>query len=592
MTLEIALMLLLVALAVLLFSLERVPPDVTALGLLLVVTFSGLLTPEEAFAGFGSEVVLMILGLLILTAGLIQTGAVDYVGRMILSQVGEDAGRFILVMMIAAAVLSAFMSNTGATAFFLPIILSISRQMKVSASKFLMPLAFASILASSVTLIGTSTNLVISGLLVNAGLEPLGMFELTVVGLPILIIGLVYMVFVGQKLIPDRGAPQPLPEEYEIQPYLTEVEILPASPLDGKTLSESGLGHDLDLTVVRVLGGDREHLIPQADLALNTGDLLLIEGSMKDLLEIKDDLGVELKPRRKFEDDDFESENIGLYEVMVLPNSRMIGRSLRGLKFRERYELQVLGINRSGETLHEQLSRIRLAAGDELLVQGDHSKLNILDRENTLRLIRPVRWRRLRGRRALLGAFLFLGSITAAALKLLPLSVSVLTAAFLAFLTRVITPEEAYQRVEWRIIILIGSMLALGQAMEITGTASFLASRIVQVTHQLDPIWLLAGFFLLSLALTQPMSNQAAAVVVVPIAIQLAQQLGLNPRSFAVMIALGASTSFMTPLEPAALLVYGPGHYKFQDFSRVGLPLTVIILIISLLLVPLFWPLQ
>lgn len=591
MTIEIALMLGIIALAILLFSLERVPPDVTALGLLLLITLTGLVTPEQAFAGFGSEVVLMILGLLILTAGLIQTGAVDYLGREILSRVGEDISRFILLLMIAAAALSAFMSNTGATAFFLPIILSISRQMKVSPSRLLMPLAFSSILASSVTLIGTSTNLVISGLMVNAGLEPLGMFELTAVGLPILIVGLSYMATIGKRLIPDRGFNQNCTDDFEIQPYLTEIEILPESIFAGKTLLESGLGHDLDITVIRIVRGGEEYLVPDADLIFQSGDVLLVEGMMDKLMRIEDEYGIELKPHRKIEDADFQSEDIGLFEVVLLPNSPMIGRSLRTLKFRERYNLQVLGINRSGEIIHQKLSQIRLAAGDELLVQGDRSNLIILDRENTLRLIRPIRWRRLRGRQALTAALLFGGSITLAALEILPLAVAVLTAAFLAFVTRIITPEEAYRSVEWRLLILIGSMLALGQAIQVTGTAAFLAGQIIQLTHQLNPIWLLAGFFLLSLVLTQPMSNQAAAVVVVPIAIQLAQQLGLNPRSFAVMIALGASASFMTPLEPAALLVYGPGNYKFSDFPRVGFLLTLLILIISILLVPVLWPL-
>jgi len=591
MTFEIGMMIGVIVLAVVLFSLERVPPDVTALGLMLLVTLTGLVTPEEAFAGFGSEVVLMILGLLVLTAALIQTGVVDYLGREILSRVGNDSGRFLVLLMVAAAALSAFMSNTGATAFLLPIVLSISRQLKVSPSKLLMPLAFASILASSVTLIGTSTNLVISGLLVNSRLEPLGMFELTVVGLPILVVGLVYMLTVGKKFIPDRGFNPDYTAEFELQPYLTEIEILPDSPMVGETLAKSGLGHDLDLTVIRIVRNGEQYLVPSADLVLESGDLLLVEGSRDNLLSIEESPGIGHKPRRKIEDNEMQSDKIGLFEVVLLPNSRMIGRTLRDLKFRERYNLQVLGINRNGEKIHEKLSQIRLATGDELLLQGDRSKLMILDRENTLRLIRPVQWRALRGKQAVAAGILFVLPILLAALNLIPLSVSVLAAAFLAFVMNIITPEEAYRSVEWRVLILIGSMLAIGQAMQLTGTAEFLAEQIMLLTDQLNPLWLLAGFFILSMLLTQPMSNQAAAVVVIPIAIQLAIQLGLNPRAFAVMIALGASSSFLTPLEPAALLVYGPGKYKFSDFPKVGLLLTVLILVLSMVMVPIFWPL-
>lgn len=591
MTFEIGLMIAVLILAVILFSLERVPPDVTAMGLMLAVTLSGLISPEQAFAGFGSEVVLMILGLLILTAALIQTGVVDYLGREILSRVGTDNSRFLLLLMVAAATLSAFMSNTGATAFFLPVVLSISRQLKVNPSKLLMPLAFATILASSVTLIGTSTNLVISGLLVSAGLEPLGMFELTAVGLPVLLVGLVYMLTIGVKLIPERGAIQAITADFEMQPYLTEVEILPNSPLAGGTLGESGLGRDLDLTVIRVVHEDEKVMAPNADLELNVGDLLLVEGSRDKLLGIEEKSGFDLKSRKQVLDEDLESSEIGLFEVVLLPNSVMIGRSLQDLKFREKYNIQVLGINRTGEKIHERLGQVRLAAGDELLVQGDRKNLALLDRERTLRLIRPVQWRQLRGNHAILSAVLFLIPLVLAGLNLVSLGVAVLTAAFLAFVSRIITPEEAYKAVEWRLLILIGSMLAIGQAMQVSGTADFLAKQIVQMTSGLEPIWLLAGFFILSMLLTQPMSNQAAAVVVVPIAIQLALQLGLNPRTFAVMIAVGASSSFLTPLEPATLLVYGPGKYKFIDFPRVGLLLTGLILMIAMILVPRIWPL-
>lgn len=591
MTVEIAIMMGVILLAIILFSLERVPPDVTALGLMLLVTLAGLIPPEEAFAGFGSEVVLMILGLLILTAALIQTGVVDFLGQFILSKVGDNQQRFILLLMTASALLSAFMSNTGATAFFLPVILSISRQMKMPPSKLLMPLAFSAILASSVTLIGTSTNLVISGLLVNAGLEPLGMFELTVVGIPILLIGLLYMMVFGQHLIPEREYNEDYTDDFGIQPYLSEVEILPDSILVGKTLENIGFGSDLDLTVVRIVRDDKEYHAPGADLKLESGDVLLVEGSPEKLLTIEQTQGLKLKPRRKIGDVAFESEEIGLYQVVLLPNSRMIGRTLKGLKFRERYHLQVLGINRSGAKIHQQLSKVRLAAGDELLIQGNRDQLVILDRENSLRLTRPVRWRTLRKNRAILVVGLFTISIALAALEIVSLPVSVLTAAFLSFVTRIITPEEAYRSVEWRVLIIIGSMLAIGQAMDMTGTASFLASMIVRWTHQLDPIWLLMGFFMLSMLLTQPMSNQAAAVVIVPIAIQLALQLGLNPRTFAVMIAVGASASFLTPLEPAALLVYGPGNYRFSDFPKVGGLLTLLILVVAILIVPQIWPL-
>jgi di/tricarboxylate transporter len=286
MTFEIALLLGIIALGMVLFSMERLPADVIALGILLLLVLTGLLPAQTAFAGFGSETIFVILGLLILTAGLAQTGVVDLIGRALLRGVGSNPSSLLVAIMGASAALSAFISNTGATAFFLPITVSLARQLKVSASKLLMPLAFSTILASSVTLIGTSTNLVVSGIISDYGLKPLGMFELTLVGLPILVAGMAYMLTLGRRWIPSRVHEEAYVEDFGIQPYLTEVLVLPGSPLAGGTLEQSGLGHDLDLTVVRILRGGRQLLLPRADTRLKEDDLLLVEGSRDTILRV------------------------------------------------------------------------------------------------------------------------------------------------------------------------------------------------------------------------------------------------------------------------------------------------------------------
>lgn len=591
MSLSIVLLLIIVGVAVILFSFERLPADVIALSILLCLVLLGLLPPDIALAGFGSQTVLMILGLLVMTAGLTKSGVVDTVGRYILRWTGGSADRLTTVMMICVAGLSAFMSNTGATAFFLPIALSLSRQIKVSPTRLLMPLAFAAILASSVTLIGTTTNMVISGMMTSYDMAPLAMFELSVVGLPILAVGLLYMKTLGKRFIPDRLPAKPEPAKTKILPYLAEVVVLPESPLAGKSLSESRLGEHLDLAVLRVARGEKGILLPGPDLKLMPGDALLVEGERDNILRARAVTGIELKPELKFADMALESEDIGLYEVLLLPRSPMLGRTLRGLHFRERYGIQVLAINHHGKTSYSKLSRSVLRIGDQLLLRGNRNNIFALENENLFRVLRSVSWQA-PGRRSLLSLAIFVGVLSAATLNLVPLAVAVLVGMVLMFVTKCITPQEAYREVEWKVLILIGSMLALGAAMERTGTAEFLASMIVGLTEGLNPVFLLAGFFGLTMLLTQPMSNQAAAVVVIPVALQTAFQLGLNPRAFAVMIALGASCSFLTPLEPACLLVYGPGNYRFVDFFKAGSILTVIILLVSVLLVPLFWPLR
>jgi di/tricarboxylate transporter len=591
MTEQIVLLLSIIGVSLALFSLERLPADIVALGILLTIVLTGLLPASEAFAGFGSDAVMMILGLFILTAALVRTGVVDMAGRAILHRTGDNPHRLLAVIMIASATLSALMSNTATTAFFVPITIGLARKARISVSKLLMPLAFSAILASSVTLVSSSTNIVISGLMSRYDMRPMGMFELTLVGIPVAVVGLIYMFLVGRRLIPDRGGLDESAEEYGIRPYLTEVLILPHSPLAGKTLAESGLGRDLDLTVLRVVRAKRHYLAPQANLRLEEGDVLLVQGQRDEILRIKDAVGIDIKADVKLSVPDLQTEDMRLVEAILLRRSPLIGRTLKQVGFRERYGLQVLGVNRRGKAILRKISQISFRTGDQLLIQGHRTNIAVLDENNTFRVIGTVDYKRPNLQRAPAAIAIFAGALVVAAVDMLSLPVAVLLGALVAFLTGCITPDEAYREVEWKALIVIGCMLAVGSAMEHTGTARFLAAEIVGFIGHAHPAWLLTAFFALTLLLTQPMSNQAAAVVVVPVAIQTAFQLDLNPRTFAIMIAVAASCSYLTPLEPSCLMVYGPGRYRFVDFLKVGSLLTVLIYVLAIVLVPLAWPL-
>jgi di/tricarboxylate transporter len=595
MTPQIALLLFIVLAALILFSIEWIPADVVALGVLLTLILTGLLPPEKAFSGFGSDAVIMIFGLFVLTASLSRTGVIDTVRRLILRHIGDDENRLLIVVMVTTAGLSTFISNTASTAFFLPLVLGISERLRISASRLLMPLAFSSILASSVTLISTSTNIVISNLLVQYNLEPMGMFELTPVGLPILVFGLLYMLVIGRRLMPVRGLPDDLIEDFGKRVYLTELVILPDSPLVGKTLAESDLGHDLDLTILWLVRGKERYLVPKAKEILEPGDELLVEGKREEILKIKEKTGIDIKADFKLSDPQFKTEDMSLVEAVLLPRSPLLGRTLKESRFRHEYGVQVLALYRHGESIFRKISEIPLKVGDVLLLQGNRSRIARLSRpegENLLHVLGTLSLEPFQMRRAPIAVLIFIGALVAGALKLLSLSVSILLGVFMVFLTRCITPARAYREVEWRVLIMIASMLGLGAAMEHTGAAQFLAMMIVSWTGQAHPAWLLTGFFFLSVILTQPMSNQAAAIVVIPVAIQTAIQLGLNPRTFAMIIAVAASTSYITPLEPSCLMVYGPGGYRFVDFVKVGSLLTFFIYGISILLVPWVWPLK
>jgi len=595
MTLEIALLLFLIGMAVVFFFFEWVQADVVALGLLLILVFTGLLPSDQAFAGFGSDAFIMILGLFILTAALIQTGVMEMTGRFILRYTGNEPLRLLTIITVSSATLGAFISNTASTAFFVPIVLGLAQKIRMSASKLLMPLAFSSILTSSVTLISTSTNIVVSGVMTQYGLPPMGMFELAPVGVPIAIVGIIYLLTIGRRLLPDRSHPDDLIGDFGERLYLTEVLILPDSSLIGKTLAEAKLGRDRDLKVLRLVRGDDRYLVPRASRQIKAGDVLLVEGQRDEILKVSDNADIEIKGDMKLTDPQLLAEEMRLMEVILLPRSPLIGQTLGNYRFRERYGLQVLALYRQGETIRRKISQVPLKVGDVLLIQGHHTNIanvTALEENNTFHILGAVNEDRPMVKRAPIAIGAFVLALGAATFNLVSLPIAVLSGVLLVFLTGCITPQRAYQEVEWRALILIGCMLGVGGALQHTGAAEYLAAQLVALLGNMHPLWLLSAFFGLSVLLTQPMSNQAAAIVIVPVAIQTALQLDLNPRTFAMMIAVAASTSYLTPLEPSCLLVYGPGGYQFKDFLKVGSLLTVFIYMIAIVLVPLVWPLR
>ena len=594
MTLQILLLLVLLVVAVALFWWERVSSEVIALGLLLALAFTGLLPRDQVFAGFGSDTVIMILGLLILTAALERTGVTDLAGRAVLRHAEDNPDRLLLIVMVASAGIGAFISNTASTAFFLPVVIGMARKSGISASKLLLPLAFSSIVSSSVTLVSTSTNMVVSGMMSAYQLSPIGMFELAPVGIPIAIVGVVYM-FLVRRFIPERPTSEDLIEEFGIRPYLSEIVIPPGSNLAGKTLGEANIAQQLGLTVLRILRDKNQKLTARANTMLREGDTLIVEGSQADILKIKDTAGVDIVADAKVSDSDLAAENTALVEAVLLPGSPLLGRTLRRLRFRERYGAQVLGINHQGTNVIDKLPDVSFRLGDLVLLEGGRENLARLHENRIVRVLgtsESMEDVRPRMGRAPLAVGTFIGVLALVTAGVLNLPLAAMLGVLVVFIGGCITPEEAYARVEWKAIILIGSLLGLGAAMEQTGAAKYLAWQLVSLVGTSQPLLLLTVFFALTVFLTQPMSNQAAAIVILPIAIQTALHLNMNPRTFAMMVAVGASCSYLTPLEPACLMVYGPGRYRFADFLKIGAPLTLLIYIVSITLVPLVWPLK
>src|SRR5215217_1504620 len=590
MTQPVATVLVLLLIALVLFATEKIPIDIVTILLVIGLVLTKTLNVSEAFAGFGNDIVITIAGLFVLTGGLVKTGVVDLVGRRLHRIAGGNEFKLTTLIMFTAAACASVMKNTTTTAMFVPVVLGIAQRARVQPSKLLMPLAFGAILGGTCTLIGTSTNLAVSGALPRYGIQLFTMFELTRVGVVIVGVGMLYMLLLGLRLLPRRSSAESLTERYHVRQYITEVIVLDDSPLIRKSLGEARIGDELDLTVLGILRGEEHRIAPHPGEKIKADDLLLVQGRVEDILKVKGEAGIEIKPDFKLSDAHLEGKGTDLVEAMVPRGSDFIGRSLKRLDFQRRHGVVVLAINRHGIDLLSKISRVRLRFGDVLLLQGDRERVERLAADRHVLLLEEVSEKHPRPEKqrwALLafGVFLFF-SLT----HLVPLPIAVLIGVMILLATHSLRMSEVYEIIDWRLLILIACMISFGVAMEQTRADQYLADFIVRGTGHYGPMAVLAGFFVMTVALTQPMSNQAAALVMLPIAVKTALALGLNPRTFAVTVTYAASCSFLTPLEPACVLVYTPGQYRFVDFIKVGSILTIAVFAIVIWFVPVLWP--
>ena len=622
MTLEIGIVLGLLLAAVGLFATRALPVDLVTIFLLLALVLTGILKPTEAFAGFSSQIIIILASIFLINGALIEGRVLDAVTAWLLRVAGGSVSKLKLTTMSVVGGLSGFMNNTAVTSLFIGPTISIARKLKTSPSKLLMPVCFASILGGTCTLIGTSTNVAVSGeiakqheadlakWMANGGTDlngdraidsadylqyakendlkiyrPLGLFEITPVGLLIMGVGIAYLMLFGRRLLPDYPE-ESLAEDFNIREYLSEIAVMPGSSLIGQHVFESSLA-EMEFRIVKVLRKKRS-FVPNIRSIIEEGDVLLVSGGMEDLMAVKDASGIEIHAETKLEDEALQTEEVKIAELLITSKSTLIRRTLKETEFRQRFGLAVLAIYRHGQSLGSKLGAIRLRAGDLLLVQGTEERLQSLQHDtNLLRLDAteaPSVDRRQKGFRAL--AF-FAFAVIAGGIDLAPLPICFLSAAAMTVATGCITMQKAYETVDWRVLIVIGGMTAFGTAMRESGTADWLADGIRSAFD--SPRTVLAGFILLTIFLTQTMSNAAAALVVLPVAMQTADTLEVSGQTFAIAVMLGASSSFVAPFEPACILVSGPGKYRFTDYIKAGLGLTLLVGFLVWLMVPIVW---
>ena len=595
MTFEITFMLVLLAVAVVAFIKEIFPIEVTALGILAILVVAGIIGPEEAVAGFSSKAVVVIAGLFVLSHALMKTGVLEMAADLLSEKFRHRPWFGIGILLACVGVFSAFLNNTAIVALSIPLVMKLCGSLGVSPSKVLIPLSYASIFGGTLTLVGTSTNLLVSAVVEESGERAFSMFEFSGMGLVFLTVGLLYLLLFSRRLLPARAEIGATTEKYRMRGYLTELILEEKSKLIGKTLFEARINERYQVTALELVRGEERHLADVGQMPLQAGDRLVVQGTVDDILRLRTEMRMSLLPDGKLDDEELSGDGQVMAEAWITNSSRMIGRTLQGLNFHRQYGGFVLAIRRLGGTLREKVAGVRLRYSDSLLLLIPRSRLEKLRRSEDLLILSEREVAQRRGGMWWLIFLVLPAVIVLAGLGWMKISAGVLVGSVLMLLTGVLKPQEAYRAIDWSVIFLIAAFVPVGHAFVTTGTAALIAKGMLSVTAwaspDLAPYVALATVYLATSLLTQMVSNSAAAIIVAPIALSLGPSLGVDPRPFLFAVCYAASAEFMTPMGyQTNLMVYGAGGYRFLDYTRFGAPLNLMFWLLATLLIPFFFP--
>ncbi len=595
-TLEIIIVLVVLVLAIVLFATEKLSVDVVALLIMAILIVTGIITPEQGVSGFSNSATITVASMFILSAALFKSGAVVGIGNKLATLFQYNFWLAIFTTMAVVGAISAFINNTPVVAIFIPILAGAAIKSGHSLGKMLMPLSFASMFGGVCTLIGTSTNILVSGIAADNGLEPFSMFEMSKLGLIFFIVGIVYMMLIGIRLIPNRGNGGDLVKKFGMGDYLTEIILLERAPSVGKTIKDSPLKKLLDIDILEVSRDKVKYFMPGEQMVLKSGDILKVRCDLQRIKELKEREGIALKTDMKFGDNDIQNDEVILVEAVIATNSEFEGKTVKAISFRQKYGATVLAIRHRGEIMREKVANTVLRSGDTLLIEVRKDRLDFLRQlqlhgRNTFLIVSEVGFPEFKKEKIFIVAATIVGIIVAASLNIMPIMVAALVGCIFLILTNCISMEEAYKAIDWKVIFLLAGAMSLGVALDKSGAAQLISNFLIDIVGSLGPIAIVSVLYLITSIMTESMSNNASAVLLAPIAIAAAVAMEVDARPFLMAITFAASSSFMTPIGyQTNTMIYGTGNYKFMDFVKVGGPLNLIFWIIATFMIPVFFP--
>ncbi len=626
MTLSMIIVVVILFVAILLFVTEWLRVDMVALGVVVSLMLTGVLTTGEALAGFSNPAVMTIAALFVIGGAVMQTGLADLIGRRILNVAGKFNLSLPVVLMVAAALMSSFMSDTGTVAVLLPVVVMMARSANLAPSKLLLPMAYGSLLGGAMTLIGTPPNIIVSDILANNNLEPFSFFSYTPLGLCMLVATVLFLLFFGQNMLPDRQSSeansplethQKLVTDYHLQDDMCRLRVRLGSPLIGKTVREADLRHDYDIDLLKIIqqpkpspafslnpnqlssNGNGKRLkrvpvLPDPDTPIALDDVLIVMGDNAKIGETALRYNLAIQPPAPKDTKALIGRELGVAEVVIRRGSRAVGKTLTDMRFQEMYGLNVLSLFRPNHGLLDDVRHTILQFGDILIVHGTWDNMLTLKSKprDFIVLGQPEALAQPPTRhRAGWALAILLMMVIAMVGEWLPLTQTAMVAAGLMIFSGCLTMDDAYRAIDWKSIVLIAGMIPMSTALAKVGMVDLIASGLVNSLGTIGPIAVLAGLFVLTALFTQFISNTATVVVVGPIAFSAATSLGVQPQAFLMAVAVAGSMAFATPVaSPVNTLVMGAGNYRFKDYARLGIPLIVLALILSLIILPLLFP--